>query len=100
MHIFNSKGKLLLNKLKTNLERGKILPLNIANKRLLTGQSPTAAGGGCREGDCRKKYRESRTDVSESTIFLTDGVVKTPQNFTKFQLNILLLSSVGRARGC
>ena len=37
------------------------------------GQNATASGGRNRECDCRKKHRESRTDVSESTMFLTGG---------------------------
>ena len=36
-------------------------------------RSTTASGGRNRERELRKKHRESRTDVSESTMFLTGG---------------------------
>ena len=45
--------------------------------RLFTGQSPTAAGGRGREGDCRKKHGGLQAERSKSPMFLTDGVVSS-----------------------
>ena len=45
--------------------------------RLLIGQSPTAAGGRGREGDCRKKHGGSQAERGEPPMFLTDGVVSS-----------------------
>ena len=45
--------------------------------RLLIGQSPTAAGGRGREGDCRKKHGGLQAERSKSPMFLTDGVVSS-----------------------